>query len=292
MTEPDWSLYRAFLAVLREGSLSKASRSLGLTQPSVGRQIAALEHALGTALFARGPQGLTPTEAAKALEPHAVSMESAAAALIRAAGDGLDSPRGAIRISASQIVAGEVLPPMLAGISSLAPQLSFEIEATNQNTDLLRRDADLAVRMQRPTQSALVARRIGRVDIGLYAHRRWIEHQGEPKDLPSLIRLGFIGFDRIAWRPATPVLLDRTMFRFRTDNDLVALAMLRAGLAVGGIQIPLAARDPELIRVLPEVSTPLEMWLVMHEDLKSVRRVRLVFDELAEGLSNYVHSVA
>lgn len=288
--EPDWNLYRTFLAVLRLGSLSKAAASLGLTQPSAGRQIAALEHSLGAVLFTRGPRGLAPTQAAMALEPHAVAMAASAAAFVRAASGEPEREQGLVRITASEVVSGEVLPAILSDLREKAPGLLFEIEASNRQADLLRRDADLAVRMVRPTQAALIARRIGKIPVGLYAHRRFIERHGRPQSLEAALAGPFIGFDRTAWPPIPEPPIHRGLFALRTDNDLVALAALRAGCGVGICQTPIAARNPDLVRVVPERSFPIDMWLVMHEDQKGVRRVRLVFDALAEALGAYVKS--
>jgi DNA-binding transcriptional LysR family regulator len=158
MIDPDWSLYRAFLAVLTEGSLSAAARTLGLTQPTVGRQIVALERALGAALFTRSPQGLKPTDAALELAPHVRAMAGAASAMLRAASGAGDGARGVVRLTASEIIGAEVLPPLLAAYRPRHPGVVVELSLDNQQQDLLRGAADIAVRMVRPSQDALVAR--------------------------------------------------------------------------------------------------------------------------------------
>ena len=290
--EPGWELYRSFLAVLRHGSLSAAARRLRLTQPTIGRHVAALEAALGVALFTRSPGGLAPTPAALGLATHAEAMEAAAEALRRAASGEAGDERGTVRLTASEIMGAEVLPAMLADFRVRHPEIALELVLSNRSEDLLRREADIALRMTRPRQAALAARRIGTVGIGLYAHRRHVEAFGLPRSLEELARHPIIGFDRddSSWRglgdlgfPVT-----RELFAFRADSDLAQLAALRAGLGVGGCQHAIARRAPDLVPVLPRaVSFSLEMWLAMHEDLRASRRVRLLFDHLAAALAGY-----
>jgi DNA-binding transcriptional LysR family regulator len=292
MSEPDWSLYRAFLAVMTEGSLSAAARALGLTQPTLGRQVAELERALGVALFTRSPQGLKPTGAALDLRPHAQAMAGAASALVRAASGAADTARGVVRLTASEIISAEVLPPILADVRSLHPGVAVELSLDNQQQDLLRGAADIAVRMVRPTQDALVARRLADTHLGLYAHRRYVEAEGRPAALADLKGHGLVGFDR-----ETPFLralmqrlpLSRDDFTLRADSDLAQLAAIRAGCGVGFIQHGLARRDPDLIPICPgQIGFHLEVWLVMHEDLRATSRMRTLFDHLAEGLGAFL----
>ena len=290
---PNWDELRTFVEVARDGSLSAAARRLGLTQPTVGRHIDALEAALGLTLFARSPRGLTPTPAALALEPHVEAMAAAAAALARTASGEAAADRGAVRVTASEIIGSEVLPPILAAFHAAYPGIAVELALSNRTADLARRDADVAVRMVRPTQSGLMARRIGFSRIGLYAHRDYLARFGEPRSLTDLARHCFIGFDRdnSSFRAAGDFArkLTREFFGFRCDNDLAQLAALRAGIGIGGCQENIARRTPELVAVLPNAfHYVLEVWLVMHEDLKATRRVRLLFDHLAAGLTAYV----
>ena len=290
---PNWDELRTFVEVARDGSLSGAARRLGLTQPTVGRHIDALEAALGSTLFTRSPRGLTPTPAALALGPHAEAMAAAAAALGRAASGEAAADRGAVRVTASDVVGCEVLPPILATFHAEHPSIAIELALTNRNEDLARRDADIAVRMVRPTQSGLVARRIGSSRIKLYAHRDYLARFGEPRSLADLASHCVIGFDRDSrtFRGAGDFAqrLTREDFGFRCDNDLAQLAALRAGAGIGGCQENIARRTPELVAVLPNaLQYALEVWLVMHEGLKATRRVRLLFDHLAMGLTDYV----
>ncbi|MFZ0267994.1 LysR family transcriptional regulator [Caulobacter sp.] len=292
MSDPDWSLYRAFLAVMTEGSLSAAARALGLTQPTLGRQVAELERGLGVALFTRSPQGLKPTDAALDLAPHAQAMAGAASALVRAASGAGDTARGVVRLTASEIIGAEVLPPILADFRPKHPGVAVELSLDNQQQDLLRGAADIAVRMVRPTQDALVARRLADTHLGLYAHRRYVEAEGAPATVPDLKGHAVVGFDR-----ETPFLrglmqrlpLSRDDFAIRTDSDLAQLAAIRAGCGVGFIQHGLARRDPELIPICPgQIGFDLPVWLVMHEDLRATLRMRAMFDHLAEGLSAFL----
>jgi DNA-binding transcriptional LysR family regulator len=193
--EPGWELYRSFLAVMREGSLSGAARALGMAQPSLGRHMRELEDALGAPLFARSPQGLTPTDLAHELMPHAQAMASASAALRRAATTRQDVIAGVVRITASEVIGAEVLPAMLADFRQRHPGIVIELSLSNQAEDLLRRDADIAIRMVRPTQDALVARHVGNIALGLYAHKRYIEANGRPKTMADLGKHAVIGFD-------------------------------------------------------------------------------------------------
>lgn len=290
---PEWELYRSFLAVVREGSLSGAARRRSSTQPTVGRHVEALERALGVPLFVRSPQGLAPTAAALDLVPHAEAMAAAADALLRAASGEATAARGTVRVTASEIVGVAVLPPMLASFHTAHPAITLELALTNRTEDLLRRDADIAVRMVRPTQDALVARRIGPVPIGLYAHRRYADAHGLPRTFEELLQHPMIGFDRDATSMRSvggaALALTRDSFAFRCDSDVAQLAALRAGFGIGGCQLALAADEPDLVPVLADtLRFELEMWLVMHEDLRASRRVRLLFDHLAETLGAYV----
>jgi len=289
-----WDHYRTLLAVLAEGSLSGAARTLGLTQPTVGRHIEALEADLGAALFTRSVGGLAPTEAALALRPHAEAMAAAAEALVRTASGDAEAVRGVVRVTASDVMGVEVLPPMLAGFHEAHPQVVIELALSNRQEDLLRREADIAVRMARPSQGALLAHRIGSVRLGLYAHRRYLDSHGAPltMDDPGVAA---IGFDRdtqmLRSLRESQINVDRESFALRSDNDLAQLAALRAGFGVGACHAPLARRDPELVAVLEDAFRyEMEVWVAMHEDLKTNRRMRLMFDWLVEGLGAYVRS--
>lgn len=293
--EPAWELYRSFLAVMREGSLSGAARALGMTQPSLGRHMRELESALGAALFARSPQGLEPTELARELVPHAQAMASASAALRRTASAGREEVSGTVRLTASEVIGAEVLPSILTEFRERHPGIVIELAPSNVAADLLRRDADIAIRMHQPTQEALIARHVGRVELGMFAHRRYLDAHGQPQTLAELSGHALIGFDteKPFIRRLRPQGLPytREQFALRTDSDLTALAAIRAGFGIGIAQVNLMRRDPLLVRLFPmEVSLGLETWVVMHEDLRPSLRVRRLFDHLAAALELYARA--
>jgi DNA-binding transcriptional LysR family regulator len=295
-SEPGWELFRTFLAVVRDGSLSGAARRLALTQPTVGRHIDALEAALGLSLFSRSPQGLTATPAALELVGHADAMAAASAALRRTASAASLPDRGTVRVTASEMIGCEVLPPILAGFRARHPGITLELSLSNRNEDLLRRDADIAVRMVRPRQKSLIARRIGSSAIGLYAHRLYAEEHGVPKTVAELERHYVIGYDRddraLQSLGALPQTVTRENFGFRCDSDLGQFAALKAGVGIGGCQQNIARRFPELVPVLASaIRFELELWIAMHEDMRSTARVRTLFDDLAAGLTAFVRGV-
>ncbi|AXE31260.1 LysR family transcriptional regulator [Chromobacterium phragmitis] len=288
----DWQLYRSFLAVLREGSLSAAARTLGQTQPTLGRHIDALEAALGISLFTRFPGGLLPTNAAQTLRPHAEAMASHAAALERMASCQGNDPSGVVRITASEVVGAEVLPPMLAALRRSHPGITIELVPSNRAQDLLQREADIAVRMTRPRQSQLIARPIGDIEIGLFAAPAYLAERGEPFEVEDLGRHSLIGFDQPSafqreaakWMPG----LDRERFALRSDSDLAQLALLRAGAGIGFCQLPLARRDG-LRRILPDrYALRLDTWITMHEDLRHSPACKTAFDALVAGMLDYI----
>ena len=295
-TEPGWELYRSFLAVLQEGSLSGAARALGLAQPTLGRHVEALEAALGLALFTRSQVGYAPTEVALALRPAAQALAAAAAALRRVAsaqgGDG-QQVKGTVRISASEVVGVEVLPPILAALRRQHPALVVELSLSNRLEDLLQREADLAVRMQPPQQDVLVARRVGPIVVGLHARDDYLAGHGTPRTVEELAGHALIGFDRETAfiRKLRQQLggLKREHFALRADSDLAQLAAIRAGLGIGFCQVGLARRDPRLKRVLARrFALPLDTWVAMHQDLRDSPRCRAAFDALASGLQAYI----
>ncbi len=254
--DPSWDALRTFFAVMRDGSLSGAARRLKLAQPTVGRHIDSLEAALGVSLFIRSPRGLVATAAAQALVPYGDAMSAAAAALLRSAASEGDEERGVVRVTASEVMGAEVLPPIFAAFRAEHPGVALELAVTNRNEDLARGEADIAVRMVRPTQSGLVAKRIGVTRIGLYAHRDYCRRFGEPRSLDELRAHRLIGFDRDdrAFRAAGGVAaaLTREDCAFRCDNDLVQLAALRAGVGVGGCQEGVARRSKDLVPIVPD----------------------------------------
>jgi DNA-binding transcriptional LysR family regulator len=286
-SKPSWDLYRTFNAVLTEGSMSGAARALGLTQPSVARHIDLLEDAVGASLFIRTPRGLSPTDAALQLQPYAELLAATSAALLRSVGERAGEISGTVRISASEIVGTEHLPPILTRLRRRHPALTIELTLSNALDDLLNRKADIAIRMVRPEQQALVAKRIGIFPVGLFAHRAYLDRRGMPQSLEQLAGHDLVGFD--VETPAIRALaarfptLGRAAFALRIDNDFAQLAAIRAGFGIGFCQTVVAG--PDLVRVLPtEFALELETWVAMHEDQRGSARCRAVFDHLAEEL--------
>jgi DNA-binding transcriptional LysR family regulator len=290
-----WELYRSFLAVLKEGSLSGAARALGVAQPTVGRHVAALEKSLRLALFTRSQTGLIPTDAALSLRGFAESMQSTAAALERAAASQGAGVRGTVRVTASDVIGVEVLPPIVAALRGSHPDLTVELVLSNRVQDLLRREADIAVRMLRPRQELLVARRIGQIEVGLHAHQRYLAQYGTPRSVADLAKHSVIGFDQATAfvRNASKAFAGwrREAFAIRTDSDLAQLALIRSGAGIGACQVPIARRDDALVRILPkQLSLPLETWVTLHQDLRDSPRCRVTFDALVKGLQRHVTS--
>jgi DNA-binding transcriptional LysR family regulator len=293
-TEPNWDLYRSFLAVLKAGSLSGAARELGLAQPTLGRHIDALESSIGLALFVRSQHGFLPTEHARQLQPYAESLSATASAFLRAASGKGDGVSGTVRVTASEVIGCEVLPPILVQLQRDWPDLKIELALSNRTQDLLQREADIAVRMLRPEQEALVARRIGHVELGLHAHRDYLARRGTPGSLEALREHAVIGFDHESAfiRSVKHHLggLARADLALRTDSDMAQLAAGRAGLGVFVCQSHIGRRDPHLVRLLPDAfSLKLDTWVAMHEDLRSSKRCNVVFHALADGLASYIN---
>src|SRR5450830_1589532 len=288
----DWEWYRSFLAVMQAGSVSAAARAMGLAQPTVGRHIDSLEQALQLKLFTRASDGLTPTDAGRALAPYAGEMASTAAALLRAASGQGDGVKGSVRISASDVVGVEVLPSILTPLRERYPELVIELMLSNQADDVLHRQADIAVRMFQPVQEALIAKRIGTIELGLFAHPRYLAQHGVPQSIDELAGHTLIGYDRetafLRAQQAKYPYFKRERFDLRADSDVAQLAFIRAGYGLGVCQTGLAKRDGGLQRVLAgQLALKLDTWVVMHEGLRNSPRCAVTFAALAEGLAAY-----
>ena len=288
-----WDLIASAVGVMEHGSFSAAARVRGVTQPTIRRHVEELEASLGVALFTRSPTGLMPTDTALSLAPYGKEIAALVDAMVRSSTSDANGATGTVRIACSEVLAVEVLPRLLEPMLAAYPKLEVELVASNLREDLLHRDADIAVRMVRPTQTGLSARRIGSVDVGFYASRRYLEAVGMPATWDNVVATcRLIGEDRQS--TILDALQSRGLdvtarsFGFRTDRDAVQLAAIRAGIGVGVCQVVLAERDRELHRVLPDLAASLELWLVTHEDLRDQRRVRVVLDHLAASLKTYV----
>jgi DNA-binding transcriptional LysR family regulator len=287
-----WETQRVFLAVLRTGSLSAAARALGIAQATARRRIDSLEHSVGTSLFVRSPAGLMPTDTARELVDHAQSMALAAEAFARAASAQANVPGGTVRVTSSQLLGVEVLPSMLGEIRAAQPRLAVELSVSNRLEDLALQEADVAVRIRRPNEAAVVTRHVGDLRVGLYATPQLIAHRGLPRSADELNEYPVIGPDRNLTEQT--LLRERGFFCtgenavIRSDSHLAQFASLRAGLGIGVCSSQLARRHG-LVRVLPEhVDFPVDVWIAMHQDLKRVRRVTLVFDALSQSLSRFL----
>jgi len=293
MTEPDWSLWRSFGAVVEHGSLSAAARALNLSQPTLGRHVEALEAALGTVLFERTLSGLKPTETALRLyEPVETARNALSEAAVRAEG-ATSALSGSVRITSSTVMCHYVLPQMLYDLRQSFPQVAIELVPSDSVESLLMREADIAVRMFRPTQLELITRKLGEIPLVAVAHERYLQQRGAPERPEQLPDHDLVGFDRsdlfIAGARRMGFELSRADFMVRTDSQTNMLELIKAGLGIGFAQAPLVDATPGLRRLLPGFSPPpLEVWLTTHKELFTSRRIRAIYDQLAEGLLAYL----
>ena len=294
-TTADWNLLRALGAVLAHGSLTQAAVRLGTSQPTLSRQIAQLERLIGAPLFERGGRQLRPTAQALALAEPAARMLAAAQALALAA-DAASSQAGqlsgTVRLTASEVVSSQVLPGLLVALARQHPEIQIELVPGDTLSNLLDREADIAVRMLRPTQGTLITRHVADWPLGFYAHRDLLAAHGMPQaatDAAALAGQRWLGFDQslqmIDGFKAAGIEVDRRFFSFRCDNQVVHLEAVRQGLGIGVVMVPLARRSPELVPVLPGLVLPvLPVWLTAHRELRASLRLQRVFDFLAQGL--------
>ena len=285
----DWALVRSFLAVLDAGSLMGAARQIGAQQPTLSRHVAELESQLGTPLFERTGRGVSPTAAALAIADAARQMEQGAETLARTLAGQRDQATGTVRITTSMVAATYLLPPLLARLHAEEPGIQLELIASNQITNLLRRDADIAVRMVRPEQTSLVARKLGNVGIGAYAHDRYLRRAGTPRNPRELMDHTLIGYanDDIMERgfAALGLPLRREAFSLRTDDQVAYGRLVAEGAGIGFVAHYNTRHWPGVRRVLPMLAIPpLPCWLAVHREIRSSRVVRRVYDFLADTL--------
>ncbi|MCS3420853.1 DNA-binding transcriptional LysR family regulator [Pseudomonas sp. BIGb0450] len=287
-----WETQRAFLAVLRTGSLSGAARLLGIAQATARRRIEALELSVGVSLFIRSPAGLLPTDTAKDLISHVEAMAVAANAFNRAASADAALAGGTVRLTSGKLLGVEVLPPMLRSLRRDHPQLAIELSVSNRLQALALQEADVAVRIRRPTEATVVARKVGDLQVGLYAAPELLAEQGTPDTVAQLHGYPLIGPDRN--------LLEIEFLRergfdcsaphavIRTDDHLAQLAALRAGLGIGVCSGQVAQRHG-LVRVLQgQVDFNVDVWIAMHQDMRKVQRIAVVFDALGGALADFL----
>ncbi len=286
----DWSLIHSFLAVADAGSLSAAARTTGISQPTLGRHIRMAEAALGVPLFARTPQGLVPTETGDTLLGPARVMQGAAADLALTAAARETGIAGSVRITASRNVAHAILPPILARLRVAEPGIQIDLVASDASDNLLFGEADIAVRMYRPTQLDLVTRHVADLALGLYAARGFLDTVGRPADLAALMRLDFVGQDRddliIRLMHDAGFVVSRSFFPVRCDDPLTYWALVQAGCGVGGAQRNVGDADPLVERIdLPVALPSLPVWLTAAPALRQSPRLRRVWDALADAFA-------
>jgi DNA-binding transcriptional LysR family regulator len=288
-TSFDWTLMRSFLAVIERGSLLAAARHLGVSQPTLGRHVAELERQLGAVLFERTGRGLIATSAARSIADQARAMADNAEAIARTVTRQNRQLSGTVRISASPTVATHLLPTLLAEFREREPGIAIDLIASNAVSNLLRREADIAVRMLRPAQSSLIARRVGEVQFGAYARKDYLRRRGVPSKPGDLMQHDLIGLDRddtiIRSFAKFGLRIERDSFVLRSDDHLVLWQAICAGLGIGFAATWLADREPSLERVLPDLPMPtLPVWLAVHREIRSSARIRALYDFLAKAI--------
>jgi len=290
-TDPrfDWALVQAFLAALDAGSLSGAAKKLGAQQPTLSRQVAALEAQLGAPLFERTGRGVTPTAMALAIADAARHMEADADELLRHVARKRDAATGTLRITTSQVAASYLLPPVLVELQAEEPGIQIELVASNQLTNLLRREADIAVRMVRPAQASLVARKLADIPIVACAHRSYLARAGTPRRPSELLQHRLIGYDRDETLrrgfTALGLPVGREQFALRTDDQLAVGRLIAAGAGVGFAAAYNLRYWPGVVAILPELRIPaLPCWLAVHREIRGSSLVRRVYDFLAEAV--------
>lgn len=287
----DWNQARAFLVTAELGSLSAAARALGLTQPTLGRQVAALEDSLGVTLFERVGRSLSLTEAGLDLLGHVKAMGDAAGQVSLAASGQSQSVEGLVIITASDLLSAYHLPPILDELRDRAPGIDIEVIASNEIRDLKRREADIAIRHVRPEQPDLIAKQVTGTSGHFYAAPSYIERHGRPEIVEDLADAVFVGSGDVttylrAIEPAG-LPITRANIKYVSDSGIVAWEMVKQGLGMCIMTHELAALTPEVEQVLPDFPPmPVPIWLVTHRELRTSRRIRLVFDVLSEAFSD------
>ncbi len=286
----DWNRARAFLVTAEEGSLSAAARALGLAQPTLGRQVDALEQELGVVLFQRVGRGLKLTTSGLELLDHVRAMGDAAGRVSLSAAGQSQSIEGNVSITTSDVYAAILLPPVIAKLRQQHPGITIEIVATNTVSDLRRREADIAIRHFRPTEPDLIAKKIGDATARLYATPAYLKSIGNPTTPYGLKNAGFIGIDRsdtlIKGLNALGLNLRPDNFSILSENFTVVWAMVKQGLGISIIDATIGDAEPLVQQVLPNLAPiTFPIWLVAHRELNTSRRIRVVFDLLAKELA-------
>ena len=285
----DWNRARAFLVTAEEGSLSAAARALGMAQPTLGRQVSALEAELGVALFERTGRGLALTPSGLELVEHVRVMGDAATRVSLTASGQSQSVEGSVCITASEVTSAFVLPPIVERLRRAEPGIMVEIVASNALRDLRRREADIAIRSVRPTDPDLVARRLRDDTAHLYASESYLARAGELANAEALSRAEFIGFENnepfLNGLNALGLSLSAGNFTVLCGSHLVQWELVRQGLGIGVMITVAGDADPLVRRAAPWLPAfEFEVWIAAHREVNTSRRVRLVFDWLIEEL--------
>lgn len=291
--EPDWALWRSFAAVVANGSLSAAGRELGISQPTVGRHIETLEVDLGLALFERTLSGLKPNSIALRLyEPVSEAQSALAGAAIMAEGAQAEWG-GTVRLTASAVISNYVLPQLLGPIRERYPGIAIETVPSDSAENLLLREADIAIRMFRPTQLELISRHLGDLPLVATARQSYLDRRGTPRQAADLYDHDLIGFDRsdaiIAHARTLGLVLRRDQFALRSDDQPHLWELIKAGLGIGFAQARLVHDTPGMVALPIDLSIPpLPVWLTTHRELFTSHRIRAIYDALADGLVAYI----
>jgi DNA-binding transcriptional LysR family regulator len=285
----DWTLVRSFLAVLDAGSLSGAARALRAHQPTLSRHLAELESQLGVPLFERTGRGVNPTASARAIADAARQMHEGADRLARLLARERDATTGTVRISTSEVAACWLLPPVIAELQAAEPGIQVELVASNALTNLLRREADIAVRMVRPAQGSLIARKLGDIAITAAAHDRYLARAGSPRTAGDLLQHRLIGYDRddllVQGFAALGQTIAREQFTLRTDDQVAYGRLVASGAGIGFVAAYNLAHWPGVRPLLPTLKIPpLPCWLAVHREIRGNPVIRRVYDFLAEHL--------
>jgi DNA-binding transcriptional LysR family regulator len=293
MSDLDWSLVRAFLAVAEKGSLSAAARLLGASQPTLGRQVRQLEEQLGQVLFHRKAKGLDLTESGQSLLEPARAMHRAMVEIELTAAGQQTQAAGAVRITASETVSVYILPPILARLRAEHPGISIDLMPSDSTENLLFREADIAVRMYRPEQLELVARHLGDFPLGLFASRAYLHSAGRPRTFKDLYDHPLIGYDRneeiIRGMQERDMPASREMFAFRCDSHTVGWELVRAGCGIGFGMKALGKLHDDVEDLDFDIDLPsLPVWLATHQALRHTPRIAVVWQALATGLKPYL----
>ena len=290
MDNLDWNQLKAFLETAETGSLSAAARKLGLTQPTLSRQVAAIEQRMGVTLFERVGKTLALTPTGLDLLEHARAMGAAAAALRLAASGRSQAVGGVVSVSASDAVAAYLLPPLLRRLRAQQPGIAAEVISSNAMSDLLRREADIAIRHVKPEQPELIARLVREAEANFYASEDWVQVHGHPRRAQDAAHLPFVGSDRsgqyLSYLRQHGLPIEEANFSCYADQSKAHWALVRHGLGIGAMIDEIARDTPGIVRVLDDVPpVRFPIWLVTHRELRTSRRIRIVFEALAEGLA-------